>query len=262
MSHGEASARYADASVKLAARIADMATQQHEPADESERANARQNLFNLADLLAHDGTKFHFLFKGGTVSDKDALGMLAHSEPSLDKFCAWASTVASESKAVQRELVPLATEVLAAFKTMLDAVVDSRFAASLPTEVCGRIMKAAEAVKKLSKSEAAAVQRQLFKDAANVKTVVKDVAEMVEGQNEGGGDCGGDEVAKALQHMDVGSELKEGGAEFADLMDMDVSLEADELAVVKVLTYSHCSRERGKPHSLSAEKDTCAKTCP
>lgn len=239
MSHGEASARYADVSGKLAARIADMATQQHEPADETERANARQNLFNLADLLAHDGTKFHFLFQGGTVSDKDALGMLAHSEPSLDKFCAWASTVASESKAVQRELVPLATEVLAAFKTMLDAIVGSRFAASLPTEVCGRIMKAAEAVKKLSKSEAAAVQRQLFKDAANVKTVVKDVAEMVEGQNEGGGDCGGDEVAKALQHMDVGSELKEGGAEFADLMDMDVSLEADELAVVKVLTYSH-----------------------
>ena len=45
--------------------------------------------------------------------------------------------------------------------------------APIPSKVVGRVMKAAEALKKLPKSEAAAVQRQVFRDAASLKTVVQ-----------------------------------------------------------------------------------------
>jgi hypothetical protein len=56
-------------SSKLEARISELhstptATQA------PEGANARQNLLDLGDLLAHDATKFHFLFDSGDVSGK------------------------------------------------------------------------------------------------------------------------------------------------------------------------------------------------
>jgi hypothetical protein len=114
---------------------------------ESDRANARQNLFDLGDLLAHDSTKFHFLFQGGAVSGKEALGMLAHCEPSFDKFCAWCCAVGSESKALQREVAQLGGEVLIAFRALLDRILEQKFSGPLPNELCGRVMNAAKALK-------------------------------------------------------------------------------------------------------------------
>jgi hypothetical protein len=63
------------------------------------------------------------------------------------------------------------------------------------------------------------VQRQLLRDAANVKSVLKDVEEMVQAHAEERD--GGDEVANAMLQMDVGTEESFAGAgDLADVMNM------------------------------------------
>mmetsp|Transcript_81069 Transcript_81069/g.131336 ORF Transcript_81069/g.131336 Transcript_81069/m.131336 type:complete len:348 (-) Transcript_81069:251-1294(-) len=231
MSEGEAAAHYESVANQLEQKIAALHSSP-EATQAPEGANPRQNLYDLGDLLAHDSTKFHFLFENGLVSSKDALGMLAHSEPSFVKFYAWCTTVGSESKALEREVASLGGDVLLAFKAMLEVIVASAFTGPLPAEACGRVMKAAEQLKRLPKNEVTAVQRSLLRDAAAVKSVVTDVGEMVLAQ-----DDEQDELAEAsskMQGMDVGTDASTAGAtDFGDIMNMDVSLGTEELAVVK-----------------------------
>eukprot|EP00277_Geminigera_cryophila_P006298 CAMPEP_0179423832 /NCGR_PEP_ID=MMETSP0799-20121207/11238_1 /TAXON_ID=46947 /ORGANISM="Geminigera cryophila, Strain CCMP2564" /LENGTH=345 /DNA_ID=CAMNT_0021198189 /DNA_START=1619 /DNA_END=2653 /DNA_ORIENTATION=+ len=226
MSEGEAAAHYESVANQLEQKIAALHSSP-EATQAPEGANPRQNLYDLGDLLAHDSTKFHFLFENGLVSSKDALGMLAHSEPSFVKFYAWCTTVGSESKALEREVASLGGDVLLAFKAMLEVITGP-----LPAEACGRVMKAAEQLKRLPKNEVTAVQRSLLRDAAAVKSVVTDVGEMVLAQ-----DDEQDELAEAsskMQGMDVGTDASTAGAtDFGDIMNMDVSLGTEELAVVK-----------------------------
>ncbi|KAJ1492741.1 hypothetical protein T484DRAFT_1880430 [Baffinella frigidus] len=177
-------------------------------------SDARTNLANLAEGVVTDATKFQFLFKA-VPTTQEAVEILRESWPLIQKFVAWCHAVSSEGPAIHREV------------TLAGRISDTELR-EVPSNQL--VIKGGDMFKRLSKSPQAALQKQLLRDAAGVKTMIDDVAEMVESNKDAAGKAAERMGEMGLEDED---EADRDDQDWDDMMNMNVNLSPAELKIAE-----------------------------
>eukprot|EP00286_Rhodomonas_abbreviata_P025938 CAMPEP_0181313470 /NCGR_PEP_ID=MMETSP1101-20121128/14263_1 /TAXON_ID=46948 /ORGANISM="Rhodomonas abbreviata, Strain Caron Lab Isolate" /LENGTH=198 /DNA_ID=CAMNT_0023420421 /DNA_START=179 /DNA_END=771 /DNA_ORIENTATION=+ len=143
----------------------------------------RASLLPLAEMVNHDSSKFAMMFGKDVPKPDDSIGLAKFVWKNVDQFSAWCCAVQSESPVMKREVEVAATSMLTGMRNIIKFIVDNKMQKAvgpqLVGEACGQVMMGNEKLKKLSKTEASGVQKEVLQSAAAVKTVVSDVKDML-----------------------------------------------------------------------------------
>jgi len=231
-------AEYADVAKRIEKEAVDL--------DESGRwendgSDARANLSSLAEGISLEAAKFSLLFGGAKPTHQEMTEILRDHWLLVQKFVAWCHAVSTEGPAIKREVTLAGRTVLVALRNLLQHLVESQMQQAPSNEMVGAVMKGSEMFKRLSKSPQAAVQKQLLRDAAGVKTMVDDVSEMIESNKDA------DKAAGKMGDMQLeGSQSAQDrdDEEWDAMMNMDVNLSPAELKVRPLpLAFSNAARK-------------------
>jgi len=156
---------------------------------------------------------------------EDSIGLAEYVTKDVDMFVAWCNAVQSESPVLQREVKAAAVPMLTSMKNVVSFLIENKLQKAPSTQMVGEVMVGNEQLKKLSKSEAQGVQKELLRCAAAVKTVLSDLNDMLQNS-----------AARGMAAMGLSEDEEARDKEEAtmdDLMNMDMELSPEETKVAE-----------------------------
>mmetsp|Transcript_5244 Transcript_5244/g.13217 ORF Transcript_5244/g.13217 Transcript_5244/m.13217 type:complete len:335 (-) Transcript_5244:2308-3312(-) len=204
-----------------------VATPVENPLQAPAGVSARDSLIGTADVVSTDAQKFTLVFMNSAPPPEDAMGLCRHVRKGLEKFVAWCSALGGESPAMHRAVAVLAEEVLTAVIKLVQRTVELNLQKDPEPFLVGAVIEGVNAMKKLPKNQANAVQKQLVKDAGAVKSVVSDLEEMIAENTEPG------HLADKLDELGVNGAAPDPFAGADDVMNMSITLSSGELRVAQ-----------------------------